>query len=147
MGCFKNFDSDDDREFISTFFNIVQHIHDKESLNVAQTVVNHDHQAAHDLLIHDYFVNNCPYNDVSFEHLFRLNKAMFLRISNVLEARYDYFKQNPLLDEELSFFSIQKCTTALMYLRYDITFDASDEYLKVSKDVAKHLYQLNMNEN
>ena len=36
----------------------------------------------------------------------------------------------------MSFSSIQKCAAALRYLGYGITFDASDEYLKVSKRTA-----------
>ena len=57
----KFFDSDDDGEFISTFFDFVQHIHDEESSNVTCTrvVVNRDRQAAHKLLVHDYFADNC----------------------------------------------------------------------------------------
>ena len=53
----RNFDSDDDGEFISTFFNVVQHIHDEESSNVAHTtaVVNRDCQAAHELLVNEVF--------------------------------------------------------------------------------------------
>ena len=40
----KAFDSDDDVEFVDTFFNVVQHIHDEESSNIAhiRAVVNRD---------------------------------------------------------------------------------------------------------
>ncbi|CAH1438848.1 unnamed protein product [Lactuca virosa] len=53
MEFLKTFDSDDDVEFVETFFNVVQHIHDEESSNAARTraVVNRDRQAAHDLLL------------------------------------------------------------------------------------------------
>nr|KAJ0214106.1 hypothetical protein LSAT_V11C400226340 [Lactuca sativa] len=77
----KAFDSDDDVEFVDTFFNVVQHIHDEESSNAACTraVVNRDCHT-HDLLVRDYFADNCLYNDDSFERRFHLNKAIFLRI-------------------------------------------------------------------
>lgn len=80
-----------------TFFNVVQHIHDEESSNVARTraVVNRDRQVTHNLLVRDYFDDNCLYNDESFERHFRLNKIIFLCISNALESRYDFFKQKP----------------------------------------------------
>ncbi|XP_052625886.1 uncharacterized protein LOC128132919 [Lactuca sativa] len=135
MEFLKSFDSDDDVEFVETFFNVVQHVHAEESSNAARTraVVSRDRQAAHDLLVRDYFADNCLYNDDSFERRFRLNKAIFLRISNALESRYDFFKQKPDARGRMSFSSIQKCAAALRYLGYSIAFDASDEYLKVSE--------------
>ncbi|XP_023737821.1 uncharacterized protein LOC111885816 [Lactuca sativa] len=138
MEFLKTFDSDDDVEFVETFFNVVQHIHDEESLNVARTrmVANHDPQASRDLLIRDYFADNCLYNDDSFERRFHLNKTIFLRISNALESHYDFFKQKPDARERMSFSSIQKCAAALRYLGYSISFDASDEYLRVSERTA-----------
>nr|KAJ0201596.1 hypothetical protein LSAT_V11C600299180 [Lactuca sativa] len=137
-GYIYSFDSDDDVEFVETFFNVVQHVHAEESLNAGRTraVVNRDRQAAHDLLVRDYFADNCIYNDDSFERRFRLNKAIFLRISNALESRYDFFKQKPDARGRMGFSSIQKCAAALRYLGYDIAFDASDEYLKVSERTA-----------
>ncbi|KAL7618784.1 hypothetical protein Lser_V15G01150 [Lactuca serriola] len=138
MELLKSFDSDDDVEFVETFFNVVQHVHAEESSNAARTraVVNRDRQAAHDLLVRDYFADNCLYNDDSFERRFRLNKAIFLRISNALESRYDLFKQKPDARGRMSFSSIQKCAAALRYLGYGIAFDASDEYLKISERTA-----------
>ncbi|XP_023750622.1 uncharacterized protein LOC111898969 [Lactuca sativa] len=52
MEFLKSFDSDDNVEFVETFFNVVQHIHDEESSNAVRTraVVNRDRQAVHDLL-------------------------------------------------------------------------------------------------
>ncbi|XP_052621704.1 uncharacterized protein LOC128127292 [Lactuca sativa] len=138
MEFLKTFDSDDNIEFVETFFNIVQHIHNEESSNVACTraVVNRDRQAAHDLLVCDYFADNYLYNDDSFERRFCPNKAIFLRISNALESRYDFFKQKPDVRGRMGFSSIQKCAAPLRYLGYGITFDASDEYLKVSERTA-----------
>ncbi|XP_023764118.1 uncharacterized protein LOC111912604 [Lactuca sativa] len=138
MEFLKSVDSDDDVEFVETLFNVMQHIHDEESSNVARTraVVNRDRQAVHDLLVRDYFADNCLYYDDSFERHFRLNKAILLRISNTLESRYDFFKQKPDAKERMGFSSIQKCAAALRYLRYGIAFDASDEYLKVSERTA-----------
>ncbi|XP_052622675.1 uncharacterized protein LOC122195483 [Lactuca sativa] len=138
MEFLKSFDSDDDVEFVETFFNVVQHVHAEESSNAARTrtVVNRDRQAAHDLLVRDYFADNCLYNDDSFERRFRLNKAIFLRISNALESRYDFFKQKPDARGRMGFSSIQKCAAALRYLGYGIAFDASDEYLKISERTA-----------
>ncbi|XP_052620997.1 uncharacterized protein LOC128126878 [Lactuca sativa] len=138
MEFLKSFDSDDDVEFVETFFNVVQHVHAEESSNAARTraVVNRDRQAAHDLLVRDYFADNCLYNDDSFERRFRLNNAIFLRISNALKSRYDFFKQKPDARRRMGFSSIQKCAAALRYLGYGIAFDASDEYLKISERTA-----------
>lgn len=80
---------------MSTFFNIVQHINNDEHMDVRckRAVVYRDRQIAHKLLVCDYFSDNCLYKDATFERHLRLNMTLFLRISNVLEARYDYFKQ------------------------------------------------------
>ncbi|XP_023742972.1 uncharacterized protein LOC111891120 [Lactuca sativa] len=83
-----------------------------------------------------YWYVNCLYNDDSVERRFRLNKAIFLRISNALESRYAFFKQKPDARGRMCFSSIQKCAAALRYLGYGITFDACDEYLKVSERTA-----------
>ena len=102
MDFFKNFNLKDDGVFISTFFNDVQHMHDEKSFDVSHSraVVNRDRQAAHDLLVRDYFADNCLYNDDSFKRRFRLNKVVFLRISNALEVHYDYLKKKLMLEEE-----------------------------------------------
>ncbi|KAL7607151.1 uncharacterized protein LOC111898474 [Lactuca sativa] len=55
---------------------------------------------------------------------------------NAFEARYDFFKQKPDARVRMSFSNIQKCAVALRYLGYGITFDVSDEYLKISKRTA-----------
>ncbi|XP_023739292.2 uncharacterized protein LOC111887354 [Lactuca sativa] len=57
-------------------------------------------------------------------------------LSNALESRYDFFKQKSDARGRMGFSSIQKCAAALRYLRYGISFDTSDEYLKVSERTA-----------
>ena len=41
----------------------------------------------------DYFAGNCIYNEEAFDHRFRINKEVFLRISNTLEARCDFLAE------------------------------------------------------
>ncbi|XP_023765207.1 uncharacterized protein LOC111913735 [Lactuca sativa] len=69
-------------------------------------------------------------------NVFIVKKAIFLRISNTLEVRYDFFKQKPDTRGRMGFSSIQKHAAALRYLGYSIAFDASDEYLKVFERTA-----------
>ncbi|KAI3503237.1 hypothetical protein L1887_31676 [Cichorium endivia] len=134
MEFFEDFDSDDD-EFINTFFNVVAHGAAEGSSNVrhTRTSINRDRQAAHELLVRDYFADPPLYGDKHFRRRFRLPRELFLRISNALEARYDYFKQKPDSRGRMGFSCIQKCSAALRYLASGITADASDEYLKLAE--------------
>lgn len=44
-----------------------------------------------------------------------------------------FFKQKSDPRGRIGFTSLQKCLATLRYLGYNIAFDASDEYLKVSE--------------
>ncbi|KAL4564246.1 hypothetical protein LXL04_028303 [Taraxacum kok-saghyz] len=129
----------DDSEFIATFLNVVNHAANQEATNEKRTrsVIMRDRQAAHHRLVRDYFAADCLYNDELFERRFRISKEIFLRISNTLEARYDFFKQKPDARGRMGFSTIQKCTVALRYLAYGVANDASDEYLKMSERTAR----------
>lgn len=116
----------------------MQHIDDEKRTNITHTraVVDRDRQTAYKLLVRDYFVGNCLYNDEAFKRCFRLNRTLFLCISNILQARYEYFKQKPDTRGRMSFSDIQKCAAVLRYLVYGIAFDATYKYFKVSRMTA-----------
>lgn len=65
--------------------------------------------------VRDYFADKCLYNDEAFERQFRISKGLYLRISNVLETRYEYFKQKPGARGRLDFSIIKKRAIVLKY--------------------------------
>lgn len=65
--------------------------------------------------------------------IFVLIGHYFLRISDVLVARYEYCQQKPYARCGMGFSTIQKYAIVFRYLGYFITYDASNEYLKVSE--------------
>nr|KAJ0189338.1 hypothetical protein LSAT_V11C800410720 [Lactuca sativa] len=69
--------------------------------------INRDREAAHELLVHDYFVVD-----------------NFARNYEFFQLRWDARGKH-------GFTTIQKCTAVLRQLEYGITADASDEYLKM----------------
>jgi len=97
---------------------------------LSRTSVNRDRQGAHDRLVRDYFADNCLYDNVAFKRRFRLSRNLFNRICKDLDDQYPYFQLCIDARGRLGFSPIQKCTTALRYLAYDITADGTDEYLQ-----------------
>ena len=61
----------------------------------------------------------------------------FYVFCNALEEHFDYFKQRPDARDRMGFTALSKCTAAVRYLGYGITFDATDEYLAMSERTAR----------
>lgn len=120
MEFFTNCDSDDYDYFIVTFFNVVRNIADKDHTVVTniRVVVDRDRQAAYELLVRDYFIDNCLNNEATFGSRFCLNRALFLRIINDLEARYEYFMQKPDARGIISFSVIHKCVVVHVFMSF-----------------------------
>ncbi|XP_023742255.1 uncharacterized protein LOC111890363 [Lactuca sativa] len=95
--------------------------------------INRDREAAHELLVRDYFAVDSLYDLSKFEERFRININLFLRIARDLARNYEFFQLRWDARGKRGFTTIQKCTTTLRQLAYDIAADASDEYLKMSE--------------
>ncbi|CAH1412636.1 unnamed protein product [Lactuca virosa] len=95
--------------------------------------INRDREAAHELLVCDYFVTDSLYDLSKFKERFRISRNLFLRIALDLKRNYEFFQLRWDARGKRGFTTIQKCTTALRQLGYGITADASDEYLKMSE--------------
>ncbi|XP_023765798.1 uncharacterized protein LOC111914256 [Lactuca sativa] len=93
--------------------------------------INQDREAAHQLLVYDYFVPDSLYDLLKFEERFRISRNLFLCIATDLERNYEFFQLQWDARGKCGFTTIQKCTTALRQLGYGITADVSDEYLKM----------------
>ncbi|GKC73918.1 putative nuclease HARBI1 [Tanacetum coccineum] len=71
------------------------------------------------------------------EREFRKRKHLFLRIVDTVTANDRYFHQRPDATGRQSLSSLQKCTRAMRVLAYGMSFDAVDEYLRMSGVVTK----------
>ena len=95
--------------------------------------INRDREAAHELLVRDYFAVDSLYDLSKFEERFCISRTLFLRIARDLARNYEFFQLRWDARGKRGFTTIQKCTAALRQLGYGITADASDEYLKMSE--------------
>ncbi|GKE11348.1 putative nuclease HARBI1 [Tanacetum coccineum] len=89
------------------------------------------------LLMADYFVDNPTFNEVIFRRRFRMRKHLFVCIVDVVTANNAYFQQRRDATGRQSLSSLQKCTGAMRVLAYGISFEAVDEYLRMSGAVTR----------
>ena len=85
-----------------------------------------DLQEEHDRLYKDYFTEYSIYNEIYFQHRFRMCKCLFLCIIDTLRSRFEHFQ---LRYDGLG--RLTKCTTALRMLAYGISAYCVDKYLKI----------------
>ncbi|GKE09640.1 putative nuclease HARBI1 [Tanacetum coccineum] len=68
---------------------------------------------------------------------FRMRKHLFIRIVDSVTANDRYFQQRRDATGRQSLSSLQKCTGAMRVLAYGVSFDAVDEYLRMSGAVTR----------
>ncbi|KAL7612971.1 hypothetical protein Lser_V15G08301 [Lactuca serriola] len=95
-----------------------------------------NHEAVHDRLIEDYFADDAIYA-VKFRRRFRMRKELFLRIVGDLEGRFPYFQWKMDARRVKGFSPVQKCTTAIRQLAYDMGTDKWDEYFRMSEHTVR----------
>ncbi|XP_057793105.1 uncharacterized protein LOC131009710 [Salvia miltiorrhiza] len=91
--------------------------------------VYRDHEATHLCLMQDYFNDNLTYGPTFFRRRFRMQKELFLRIVNAVQAENTYFQMSHDARGRASLTPLHKCTVAFRQLAIGVTFD---EYLKVA---------------
>jgi hypothetical protein len=67
---------------------------------------------------------------------FRMNRDLFLRIMNAVEAHDDYFVHKRDAAGVLGLSCFQKVTAALRMLTYGVSADATDEYVRIGESTA-----------
>lgn len=69
--------SDDEAFFPILVTGIARYCRRKREASVKKTrkTINRDRAAAHELLVRDYFAEDCLYDDKQFKRRFRLNKS------------------------------------------------------------------------
>ncbi|XP_035842050.1 uncharacterized protein LOC118488798 [Helianthus annuus] len=70
--------------------------------------LDRDHEAAHELLIRDYFSENPVYNENLFRRRFRMSRRLFLRVVEDLQNSFEFFQQRRDAREVLGFSGIHK---------------------------------------
>ena len=113
--------SDDGAEiFLQTIATVVKAIVEDDEAETSQPkrrrYTPRERQTANNLLVSDYFSLEPKYDEKMFWRRFRMSKRLFLRISNDLEEKYDFFKQRPDVTGQLGFNTWQKVTAVLRQL-------------------------------
>ncbi|KAL7598809.1 hypothetical protein Lser_V15G22487 [Lactuca serriola] len=93
-------------------------------------------KAEHDRLIEDYFADDVIYV-VKFRCRFRMRKELFLRIDGDLEDHFPYFQWKMDARQIKGFSPIQKRTTAIRQLAYDMSADRWNEYFRMSERIVR----------
>ncbi|KAK9060674.1 hypothetical protein SSX86_021380 [Deinandra increscens subsp. villosa] len=120
------------------FFQIMVHRHQRRLNARANRVLtrsarlNRNREEGQQMLLRDYFNDDCVYPPHMFHQRFRMNRSLFLRIVNDLEREHPWFPQRSDARGRIGFTPLQKCTAALRMMAYGTTGDGFDEYLRMS---------------
>ncbi|XP_020268193.1 uncharacterized protein LOC109843648 [Asparagus officinalis] len=101
-----------------------------------RTYIERNHEAAHQRLMKDYFVESPTYTDHQFRRRYRMQRPLFLRIVDSLSNYDTYFTQRRNSAGKRGLSPIQKCTAAIRMLAYGVAADACDEYVKIGETTA-----------
>lgn len=89
-----------------------------------------------DILMRDYFNDNCTYTMDQFRRRFRMRRSLFLRLLSDLTQADSYFLQRRDAMGEPGFSSHQKLTSALRILAYGACADQLDEYVRMAESTS-----------
>ncbi|GAA0183814.1 hypothetical protein LIER_31163 [Lithospermum erythrorhizon] len=96
-------------------------------------VINRDSIDGYNRLIRDYFGESPVYNQRIFRRRFRMQRELFNRIKDAVEAHEQYFVQRHNATEKLGLSYLQKITAAFRMLAYGITGDLTYEYIRIGE--------------
>ncbi|XP_048498111.1 uncharacterized protein LOC125496636 [Beta vulgaris subsp. vulgaris] len=101
---------------------------------------NEDHQRpnrgreeGHRRLFNDYFTDQPVYLARLFRRRFRMQRHVFLWIMESIVASDVWFTQKRDCTGQLGLLLIQKCTSAIRMLAYEVAADSLDEYVRISQ--------------
>lgn len=101
-----------------------------------QPNIERNHRAGHENLLRDYFGETPLYTDAQFRRRFRLSRARFLSIVDVMEDHDPFFVQRADCTGRLGLSALQKATAAIRILAYGYAADAVDEYIRIGESTA-----------
>ncbi|XP_021865228.2 uncharacterized protein [Spinacia oleracea] len=106
-----------------------------------RVLVQRNRDDGNDRLWNDYFVDQPVFPPSLFRRRFRMKKHVFLRITQTLEERHEFFQQCPDATGRLGESSLQKCTAAMRLLAYGTAADSVEDYLRISASLARDSLQ------
>ncbi|XP_028055483.1 uncharacterized protein LOC114259653 [Camellia sinensis] len=87
----------------------------------------------HDQLVADYFAVNPVYSSNTFWRRFRMRRDLYLQILHAIEAHDTYFVQKKDATHILILFPLQKTTSTIRMLAYEVAADAIDDYVQIGE--------------
>nr|XP_043639649.1 protein ALP1-like [Erigeron canadensis] len=111
--------------------NALQWMEDTASSNAVQNrrTVERQREIGHQILLNDWFVDEPKFNDAYFRKKFRMEKSMFLKIVDDIEANFPYFRDEFDARGRDNFKPLQKVASAVRQLVTGNPPDEYDEYL------------------
>nr|XP_043619843.1 uncharacterized protein LOC122591651 [Erigeron canadensis] len=90
----------------------------------------------HHILLNDWFVDEPKYDEAYFQKKFRMDKSMFLKIVDDIQANFSYFQEGIDARGRRSFKAHQKVTSAVHQLATGNPPDEYNEYLHMADRTA-----------
>nr|XP_043616304.1 uncharacterized protein LOC122588251 [Erigeron canadensis] len=114
--------------------NALQWMEDTSSSNAVQNcrTIERQRKIGHQILLNDWFVDEPKYDDAYFRKKFRMEKNMFLKIVDDIEANFPYFRDGFDARGRDSFKPLQKVASAVRQLATGNPPDEYDEYLHMA---------------
>ncbi|XP_021861253.2 uncharacterized protein [Spinacia oleracea] len=91
---------------------------DNQVPRTPRVLVQRNHDDGNDRLWDDYFADQPVFPPSLFRRRFCMKKHVFLRITQTLEERHEFFQQCPDATGRLGASSLQKCTATMRLLAY-----------------------------
>nr|XP_043616259.1 uncharacterized protein LOC122588200 [Erigeron canadensis] len=114
--------------------NALQWMEDTASSNAVQNrqTVERQRENGHQILLNDWFVDEPKYDDAYFQKKFRMEKSMFLKIVDNIEAKFPDFRDGFDARGQGIFKPLQKVASAVRQLATGNPPDEYDEYLHMA---------------
>nr|XP_043625537.1 protein ALP1-like [Erigeron canadensis] len=94
--------------------------------------VNREREVGDQILLNDWFVDEPKYDDAYFRKKFRMEKTIFLKIVDDIQANFPYFQEGFDARRRRSFGTTQKVCLAVRQLATGNQPDEYDEYLHMA---------------
>jgi hypothetical protein len=108
----------------------------RRGLILGRKVIKRDYLQGEERLFHDYFAEYPIFPPHLFRKRFRMSRPLFFRLQFALEAHDPYFIQKRNAARMLGLLSLQKMTTTLRILAYEVAANSTDEYVRIGESTA-----------
>ena len=123
------------------FFVAAYEEEEQDTAGSSRKSVKRNRVDAAERLYRDYFCENPKFDGRFFEDRYRMPKSLFLKITQTIEARFEYFQEGVDARNKKSFTAIQKCLSAIKQLATGAPPDEFDEYLEMAQRTSRECLQ------